>query len=148
MSNRTLSPIVIEQQRNGVLIAGAEPHAEKAGTEPDGCPRPRGPVMIEDPQWRTPGWDDVEGLRMLESCAFTWIFDVSTLLFRRMPRNAYTSFHVPTQWTPYFRLEIDECRFSFSVTLNEAGTRMLRASLHADPCDRCRPLVERTVGAA
>jgi hypothetical protein len=95
--------------------------------------------MIEDPQRVSPGRAGLEGFRALESCAFTWIFDGATLRYRRVPRYAYTSFHVPTAWTPYCRLEIDESRSCFVVALDEAGTRLLRVWLHAEPCDRCRP---------
>jgi len=97
--------------------------------------------MIDD-QRATPGRVDVGEPRVLESCAFTWIFDGETHLFRRMPRIAHTSLDLPTAWTPYWRLEIDEARSCFVVALNDAGTRLLRAWLHTSPCDRCRPEAE------
>jgi len=79
------------------------------------------------------GRADIEGLHLLESCAFTWIFDRATLRFRRMPRNAMVTHDVPAAWTPYHRLEIDEARSCFMVALDEAGTRILRARLQVEP---------------
>ena len=96
-------------------------------------------TMIEDPQRVVPGRAAIQGLQVLESCGFTWIFDSATRLFRRIPRDARVSLGVPMAWTPYVRLEIDESRSCFVVVLHEAGTRILRAWLHADPCDRCCP---------
>lgn len=95
--------------------------------------------MIEDPQRVDPGPVALQGLHQLESCAFTWIFDGTTHLFRRVPRGARANLDIPAAWTPYTRLEIDTTRSSFVVVLDETGTRLLRAWLHIDPCDRCTP---------
>jgi hypothetical protein len=80
---------------------------------------------------------DIQGLQLLESCAFTWLFDDATHLFRRMPRDARVGHDGLTAWTPYHRLEIDGSRSCFVVWLDEAGTRRLRAWLHVHPCERC-----------
>lgn len=103
--------------------------------------------MTDDPPRVVPGRADIQGLQVLESCAFTWIFDGATLRFRRMPRDAHVNLDVPTAWTPYHRLEIDDSRASFMVALDEGGTRVLRAWFHAEPCDRCRP-PWRAIGAS
>jgi hypothetical protein len=95
--------------------------------------------MIEDPQRVGPVPVALQGLHLLESCAFTWIFDGATHLFRRVPRNARVTLGIPAAWTPYSRLELDTTRSSFVVVLDETGTRLLRAWLHVDPCDRCTP---------
>jgi hypothetical protein len=145
-AHRVAVSIFIEEKGNGILIAVAESHTDPAGGEAFRRLRPRGPVMIEDPQRVTLRRPDTEALRVLESCAFTWIFDGARGLFRRLPRKACASFHVPMSWSPYCRLEIDESRSSVVVTLNPSGTRLLRVALHADPCDRCRP--ERRAGLA
>jgi len=83
------------------------------------------------------GRADIQGLHLLESCAYTWIFDGATLLFRRMPRDASVDLEVPAAWTPYHRLEVDGARSCFVVTLDEGRTQPLRAWLHSDPCPRC-----------
>ena len=93
--------------------------------------------MTNHPPAATRGRAEIQGLQVLESCAFTWIFDAATRRFRRVPRHAGVGLDVPAGWMPYHRLEVDGSRASFLVALNEAGTRMLRAWLHFDPCDRC-----------
>jgi hypothetical protein len=95
--------------------------------------------MIDDAQRVIPGRAAIQGLQLLESCAYTWIFDAATLLFRKIPRDARVAFGVPAGWTPYHRLEIDDSRSCFVVALDTDGTRVLRAWLHVDPCGRCSP---------
>jgi len=82
---------------------------------------------------------NIQGLQLLDSCAFTWIFDGATHRFRRMPRDARVAFDPVPDWRPYHHLEIDGSRASFVVALNEAGTYVLRAWIHQDPCGRCAP---------
>ena len=94
--------------------------------------------MLQHPHRVDPGRADILGLQLLESCAFRWIFDVRTHRFRRTPRDARVWFESPEAWTEYHRLAIDESRSSFMVELDEAGTQILRAWLHSDPCERCR----------
>jgi hypothetical protein len=94
--------------------------------------------MIERPARAVPGRADIQGLQLLESCSFTWIFDGATHRFRRVPRNARVSMEVPAQWAQYHQLEIDESRSCFVVELDREGIRILRAWLHVDPCVRCR----------
>jgi hypothetical protein len=86
-----------------------------------------------------PGRAEIQGLQLLESCSFRWIFDGATRRFRRTPRDAAVWFEWPGEWTGYHHLEIDEARSCFSVGLDEAGTRVVRAWLHSDPCRRCGP---------
>jgi hypothetical protein len=93
--------------------------------------------MIEHPSRAIPGRADIQGLQLLESCSFRWIFDETTHRFRRTPRDAKVGFDSPAAWTDYHHLEIDESRSCFVVELDEPGTRVLRAWLHADPCRRC-----------
>ena len=47
-------------------------------------------------------------------------------------------FESPAVWTEYHRLEINDSMECFAVDLDDAGTRVLRAWLHTDPCPRCR----------
>lgn len=89
--------------------------------------------MLQDQPRVIPGRATIQGLQLLESDAFTWIFDRATFLFRRVPRDAGVNPDVPAGWTPYYRLEIDEARSCFMVALDEAGTRLLRARLRVDP---------------
>ncbi len=83
------------------------------------------------------GRAEIQDVQVLDSCAFTWIFDGATRLFRRIPRYAHVSLDAPSPWTPYHRLDIDSRRSCFVVRFNEEETRLLRAWLHVDPCDRC-----------
>ena len=85
----------------------------------------------------TPSRANIQGLQLLESCASRWIFDGATHRFLRTPRDAMVWLEAPAVWTEYHQLEIDESRACFAVGLDEAGTRVLRAWLHTDPCPRC-----------
>jgi hypothetical protein len=113
--------IVIEAQRNGVLFAvsGAHPHLG-AGTT---GPRRERATMLQHPHRATPGGAEIQGAGARQ--------------FRRTPRNARVWFESAEAWTDYHRLEVDDAHCSFVVALDEAGTRILRAWLHTDPCDRC-----------
>ncbi len=93
--------------------------------------------MLQHPPRVTPGRPDILGLQLLESCSFRWIFDVATRRFRRSPRDARVWLHSTVAWTKYHTLDIDDSRSCFAVGLDEAGTHILRAWLHTDPCDRC-----------
>lgn len=93
--------------------------------------------MNDHPSRVMTGWADVQGLQLLESCSFRWIFDGATRRFRRTPRDAMVWLDSPAEWTEYHHLEIDDARSCFVVGLDESGTRVLRAWLHTDPCRRC-----------
>lgn len=93
--------------------------------------------MLEYPSLVTPGRAEADGLRLLESCSSTWVFDVAAHRFLRGPRDTAVWIEAPEAWTEYRRLEVDESRACFVVELNETGTRFLRAWLHTDPCQRC-----------
>ena len=80
---------------------------------------------------------NIQGLQLLDSCAFTWVFDGATRLFQRLPRDARAELDARTDWRPYDHLEIDGSRGCFVVALDEDGTQVLRAWLHRDPCGRC-----------
>ncbi len=82
-----------------------------------------------------PGRAEVQALRILESCSFTWIFDGATHRFRRVPRDATVSLELPGPWARYRRLDIDDDRSCFTLEL-EDGIR-IRAWLHTEPCPRC-----------
>lgn len=75
---------------------------------------------------------------VIESCHTTWVFDVNRQRFRRVPRGSAMETPVPAaEWTDYFALEIDPDSDAFVVSLNEAGTRLLRSYQHHDPCPQC-----------
>lgn len=94
--------------------------------------------MIEHFAAALSGRSDMAGLQVLESCSSTWIFDEVSHRFRRMPRGAPVSLAVPARWAEYHRIELDRSRSSFTVELDPHGTRLLRVSLHHDPCSRCQ----------
>lgn len=78
------------------------------------------------------------GVQMIESCNSTWLFDSARLRFRRVPKG--TSLDVPAspeEWERYYTLELDPDSDAFVVTLNEAGTRLLRSYRHRVPCPHC-----------
>lgn len=93
--------------------------------------------MNDHPPRVVPGRAEIQGLQLLESCSFRWIFDGATHRFRRTPRDAAVWSESPADWTDYHHLEIDDARSCFVVGLNEARTSVLRAWLHSDPCRRC-----------
>lgn len=75
---------------------------------------------------------------VIESCHTTWVFEPARQRFRRVPRGSVMEAPVPeTDWTEYFGLEIDPDSDAFVVSLNEAGTRLLRSYQHHDPCPQC-----------
>ena len=79
-------------------------------------------------------------LQVIESCNSTWVFDTKAKRFRRVPRG--TALDLPTaasDWDSYVKLEVDVESDAFLVTLNEAGTRLLRSYRHTDPCAQCDP---------
>ena len=94
--------------------------------------------MFEHRTRTIPGHAETAGLQLLESCSFTWIFDGAAHRFRRVPRGAPGGLKVPAPWAEYHRLELDEARSCFTVELDRHGTRILRVSLHGDPCPHCQ----------
>jgi hypothetical protein len=74
----------------------------------------------------------------LESCHSTWIFDSRELRFCRILRGiAVGERRISTEWRPYWELEIDPLGDRFTVVLNEAGTRLVRSSIHTQACAQC-----------
>ncbi|MCA1844884.1 MAG: hypothetical protein LC792_17165 [Actinobacteria bacterium] len=53
---------------------------------------------MEHPRPVIAGRADIDGVQLLESCAYTWVFDGAALLFRRMPRDATVDLDVPRAW--------------------------------------------------
>jgi hypothetical protein len=77
-------------------------------------------------------------VQIIESCNSTWLFDADRVRFRRVPKG--TSLDVPAspqEWERYYSLELDSESDAFVVTLNAAGTRLLRSYRHRDPCAHC-----------
>jgi hypothetical protein len=74
----------------------------------------------------------------LESCHSTWIFDPRQLRYCRILRDiAVGHRRISTEWRPYWELEIDSHGRNFTVTLNEARTRLVRSSIHTQECVAC-----------
>ncbi|MGH9042956.1 MAG: hypothetical protein ACRDZ3_22310 [Acidimicrobiia bacterium] len=77
----------------------------------------------------------------IESCMFTWIFDLRRRRFRRVPSGTALTGPVPSDaWVAYHRIDLHGEAGSFAVTLNPEGTRILRSWLHMEPCRRCGPV--------
>ena len=80
------------------------------------------------------------GVRVLDSCSFTWVFDESYRRFRRVPRGAALDVPVPAEaWHAYHRVDLNDTGSSFAVIVAADGTTVFRCWLHRDPCPRCGP---------
>jgi hypothetical protein len=75
----------------------------------------------------------------IESCHSRWVFDTEHLRFRRVLNGPGVGVRtVITEWRPYTELHLDEHSDSFTVVLNQDGTRMLRSWRHRDgACATC-----------
>ena len=74
----------------------------------------------------------------LDSCHSRWVFDPERQRYRRVPQGpGLTRRLAVAEWHPYHELHVDPYD-SFTVVLNEAGTRMLRSWRHTkDVCPQC-----------
>jgi hypothetical protein len=64
----------------------------------------------------------------IESAHSTWLFDRERRRFRRLPPDVDPDAPaLDSDWEPYWSLDIDDETGAFTVTLNEDGTRLLRA---------------------
>ncbi len=64
----------------------------------------------------------------IDSTHSIWLFDTQRMRFRRLPKDADPA--APTleaDWQPYFALDVDAEKGTFTVALNEDRTRLLRA---------------------
>ncbi len=67
-------------------------------------------------------------MERIESAHSTWLFDTERCRFRRLPPEVDPDAPaLDADWEPYFSLDIDDDTGAFTVTLNEDGTRLLRA---------------------
>jgi hypothetical protein len=74
-------------------------------------------------------------LIVLESCHSTWIFDSRQLRFCRILKGIEVRHRrISTEWRPYWDLEIDQDGESFTISLDEARTRLIRSSGHSPDC--------------
>jgi hypothetical protein len=70
----------------------------------------------------------------IDSAHSIWLFDTERRRFRRLPPDADVDAPaLDSDWEPYTSLEIDEATGGFTVTLNDDGTRLLRAYRLAAP---------------
>ncbi len=75
---------------------------------------------------------------VLESCNSTWVFDTEKSRFRRVLKGPdVENSQAATDWRPYYGLELDDESEYFAVSLNKAGTRILRSWRHLDHCHLC-----------
>ena len=67
-------------------------------------------------------------MERIESAHSTWLFDPERRRFRRLPPDVDPDAPaLDSDWEPYWSLEVDDATGAFTVTLNEDGTRLLRA---------------------
>ena len=77
-------------------------------------------------------------LRILESCHSLWIFEPARSRFRRVPQGTRLDPPWPdSDWTVYYRLEVEPSTGAFAVYLNEDDTRVMRSWLHTESCRHC-----------
>jgi hypothetical protein len=75
---------------------------------------------------------------VLDSCHSTWIFDPCRLQFCRILKGLeFVGRRVPTEWRPYWQVELDRSAEGFTVYLNEARTRLIRSWRHTKDCAEC-----------
>lgn len=72
----------------------------------------------------------------LDSCHSTWSFQPARMRFRRTLKG-FGSANVRTSWRPYHGLRFDHAGDSFTVVLNEQGSRRLVSWCHLPGKDRC-----------
>ena len=67
-------------------------------------------------------------MERIESAHSIWLFDTERCRFRRLPPEADPDAPaLDADWEIYFSLDVDDATGAFTVTLNEDGTRLLRA---------------------
>jgi hypothetical protein len=82
---------------------------------------------------------------VIESCHSRWVFDAHRGRFRRVAPGGNVDLPAPDEeWTDYYGLELSLDSDDFVVSLNEAGTRLLRSFRHTDPCPHCADEDEAT----
>jgi hypothetical protein len=74
----------------------------------------------------------------IESCHSTWIFDTGRIRFCRILKGTEVGGQpVVTGWRSYSKLEDHPDSETFTVYLNDAGTRMIRSWRHEADCAQC-----------
>ena len=64
----------------------------------------------------------------IDSTHSIWLFDTQRMRFRRLPKDADPAApSLEADWQPYFALDVDADKGTFTVALNEDRTRLLRA---------------------
>jgi len=78
-------------------------------------------------------------MKQIDTCHSRLMFDTERQRFRRAPKGpGFEERFVVTEWRPYAHLHLDPESDSFTVMLNEAGTRMLRSWRHTQAvCPNC-----------
>jgi hypothetical protein len=81
---------------------------------------------------------ELERPTTIESCHSTWIFDTDRMRFRRILKGTDVGGHpVATGWRDYSRLEAPTDAETFTVFLNDSGSRMIRSWRHKSDCTQC-----------
>lgn len=83
-------------------------------------------------------------LLLAESCTTTWAFDTDRHRFARVPRGVpLTTGSI--EWRPYADVRVDRGGGRLEVSLDGAGTNLLRSEIHAGgPCPNCGALPPAT----
>jgi hypothetical protein len=94
--------------------------------------------MTNDRHVRHNGGMELDRPTTIESCHSTWIFDTDRMRFRRILKGPEVGGQpVTTGWRHFSRLEAPPYAETFTVFLNDAGTRMIRSWRHKSDCTQC-----------
>ncbi|MCL4422634.1 MAG: hypothetical protein M1115_05640 [Actinobacteria bacterium] len=139
-----MEPMTAKHSKADATLLNGEGHMGGAGEGPEGgeiAPQVRAGAADGNGRERQASHfpEELEaGMKLLESCNSTWVFDVERMRFRRVLKGLDLDVQwATTAWRPYFGLEIDPLSESFVVLLNAEGTRLLRSWRHVEHCRQC-----------
>lgn len=83
-----------------------------------------------------PGNQPSGELVVVESCTTTWAFDQTRKRFCRLPRGLELS-ATSAEWRPFHSMSVDRQAGTLEVSLDQAGTNLLKSDIHTGPCPDC-----------
>jgi hypothetical protein len=102
--------------------------------------------MTSNSEHQHNGGMELERPTTIESCHSTWIFDTDRMRFRRILKGTEVGGQpVATGWRDYSRLDAPPNAETFTVFLNESGSRMIRSWRHKTGCTQCGEQLTRAM---